>query len=69
VHKGSEFVDLDIDMVLPRAPCQVFDFIVRTGYTEKVNQGIEGLKKQRISKEGSVLPDAKSQNLQEAMEK
>jgi hypothetical protein len=21
VHKGSEFVDLDIDMILPQAPC------------------------------------------------
>jgi hypothetical protein len=57
LHKGSEYVTLDIDMVFPQAPCQIFDFIVRTGYTEKVNHQIDGLKKQRIDKFAKNIPD------------
>jgi hypothetical protein len=30
----------------------VFDFIVRTGYTEKINDAIDGLKRKRIDKNG-----------------
>ena len=54
IHKGSEFVNLEIDLVLPQAPCEckslshifdillAFDFIMKTGYTEKINHAIEG---------------------------
>lgn len=35
----------------------MFDVIVKTGYAEKVNNAIEGLKKQRIDRMGADLPD------------
>ena len=49
IHQGSEFIDLDIDLVFPKAPCSgkllkskvkfdaVLDIMLKTGYTEKVN--------------------------------
>lgn len=37
IHKGSEFVDMNIDLIIPKAPCSVLDVIVKTGYSEKVN--------------------------------
>lgn len=46
-----------------------FDFIVRTGYSEQVNQAIAGLKKQRIDKSGNVQNDVKNQALGDAVAK
>jgi hypothetical protein len=48
----------------------VFDVVVKTGYSEKVNGQISGLKKQRIDRFGQDLTDVDKQgSFEEAMVK
>lgn len=43
---------MNIDLVIPKAPCSVIDVIVKTGYSEKVNSQIDGVRKVRIDRMG-----------------
>ena len=40
---------------------------MRTGYTEKVNQAILGLRKERVNKFAETLPTVPNQSLEDAM--
>ena len=51
-------LDLHIDLIFPHAPCDLLNYMVATGYTQKVDSEVEGLAKIRINgKTLKPLPD------------
>lgn len=59
-------MNMDIELIFPSAPCQgiimpllticiVFDFVVKTGYSEYVNENVVGISKVDINSKGEKV--------------
>ena len=73
----DKFVRLNLDVVFPRCPCQgkfwshltriVVNVMLKSGYTQHMNEQIEDLKRIRLSRSGQEMSGQKPVLLEEAI--
>jgi len=63
----DQFVNWEMAIALPSAPCQAFDLILKTGYTYKVNKEIDGLEKIRFNFNTGKALDGELPTLEQAL--